>query len=117
MFNRYIQRQLLNHVVRMVGNFSQPRITKEQMDELNKKLDDLLSFTESKQLKAEVLFSRIWERENITQDTIDEWMEIIRKLAKKKGLKVEEKKEGLKVEEKKEDNKKSIDLGFDWDDD
>ncbi len=104
----YIQNQLLNHVVRMVGNFSQPGITKEQMDELNKKLDDLLSFTESKQLKTEVLFSRIWERENITQDTIDEWMEIIRKLAKKKGL---------KVEEKKKDNKKSIDLGFDWDED
>ena len=73
----------------MVRNFSQSAITREQMDELNKKLDDLLSFTESKQLKTEVLFSRIWERENITQDKVDEWIEIIRNLAKKKGLKVD----------------------------
>jgi len=73
----------------MISTFTPSGITKEQADDINKKLDELLSFVESKQLKTEVLFSKVLERENITQDKIDEWMEIIRKLAKKKGLKVD----------------------------
>ena len=76
-------------MVPMISTFTPSGITKEQADDINKKLDELLSFIESKQLKTEVLFSKVLERENITQDKIDEWMEIIRKLAKKKGLKVD----------------------------
>ena len=76
-------------MVPMISTFTPSGITKEQADDINKKLDELLSFVESKQLKTEVLFSKVLERENITQDKIDEWMEIIRKLAKKKGLKVD----------------------------
>jgi len=72
-------------MVPMISTFTPSGITKEQADDINKKLDEL----ESKQLKTEVLFSKVLERENITQDKIDEWMEIIRKLAKKKGLKVD----------------------------
>jgi len=75
-------------MVPIIGTFTPSGITKEQADDINKKLDELLSFIESKLLKTEVLFSKVLERESITQDKFDELMNMLREFGRQKGFKV-----------------------------
>ena len=73
----------------MTGYFVQEGITKEQAEKINKKLDELMSFAERKHLKTEVLFSKVLEKENITQDRFDDLMELLKEFGRQKGFKVD----------------------------
>jgi len=63
-------------------------ISKEQAERIEKKLDVLLELETGKKFKTESFLSWILEKENITQDKLDELINLLKSFGKQKGFKV-----------------------------
>ncbi len=72
-----------------ISSFTPAGITKEEAEILKNELAALRRLVEGKQIKTEAWLSLILEKENLTQDKLDEYIRIIKSYGKQKGLKID----------------------------